>query len=254
MTFAVPEAYDRFMGRYSVPLAPRFADFAGVAPGARVLDVGAGPGALAKELARRVGAARVATADPSEPFVQACRARLPGADARVAAAEKLPWADGSFDAVLSQLVVNFLRDAGAGAREMRRVARPGGVAAACTWDRGPGVQMLHVFGEAARALDAAALRDAPAGRCRDADELRALWQQAGFSGVETEALEVEAEYQGFDDYWAGFLTGIGPDSAYCLSLAEGPRAALREECRRRLGSPAGAFGLRARAWAVRGRA
>ena len=47
MSFEVEaDAYDRFMGRYSIRLAPAFADFAGVASGQRVLDVGCGPGAL----------------------------------------------------------------------------------------------------------------------------------------------------------------------------------------------------------------
>lgn len=40
------DEYDRFMGRYSFPLAPRFAEFAGVGAGQRVIDVGCGPGAL----------------------------------------------------------------------------------------------------------------------------------------------------------------------------------------------------------------
>ena len=59
-------AYDRFMGRYSARLAPSFADFAGIAPGKRVLDVGCGPGALTMELVLRLGAAAVAAVDPSE--------------------------------------------------------------------------------------------------------------------------------------------------------------------------------------------
>ena len=53
------DAYDRFMGRYSVPLAPLLADLAAVTAGQRVLDVGCGPGALTTELVRRVGPAAV---------------------------------------------------------------------------------------------------------------------------------------------------------------------------------------------------
>jgi ubiquinone/menaquinone biosynthesis C-methylase UbiE len=51
--FTSDSAYDKFMGRFSVRLAPLFADFAGVAAGSRVLDVGAGTGALTAELLRR---------------------------------------------------------------------------------------------------------------------------------------------------------------------------------------------------------
>lgn len=70
----------RFMGRYSEPLAPAFADLAGVAGGQRALDVGCGPGVLTEELVRRVGAAAVSAADPSASFVAAVRERLPAGD------------------------------------------------------------------------------------------------------------------------------------------------------------------------------
>src|SRR4051812_12606049 len=124
MTFAIPGAdYDRFMGRYSTQLAPLFADFAGVAAGLRVLDVGCGPGALTAELARRVGAARVAGIEPSSSFVAACRSRVPDADIQHGSAEQLSWADGAFDAALSQLVLSFVTDADQVALEMRRVVR-----------------------------------------------------------------------------------------------------------------------------------
>ena len=94
MSFAVAaEAYDRFMGRYSAPLAPLFADFAGVDAGQRVVDVGAGPGALTAVLVERVGPAGVTAVDPSEPFVAALRERQPDVTVLHVAAEELPFED-----------------------------------------------------------------------------------------------------------------------------------------------------------------
>jgi ubiquinone/menaquinone biosynthesis C-methylase UbiE len=120
-SFAVDaDAYDRFMGRYSVRLAPSFADFAGIAPGQRVLDVGCGPGALTTELVHRLGASDVAAVDPTEQFVAAARERHPGVEVRIAAAEELPFADGQFDATLAQLVVHFMDDPVRGLAEMAR--------------------------------------------------------------------------------------------------------------------------------------
>jgi len=84
-----PAAYDRFMGRYSLLLAPQLADLAAVSAGQRVLDVGCGPGALTGELVERLGAEAVSAVDPSEPFVAAVEARHPGVDVRRAAAEQL---------------------------------------------------------------------------------------------------------------------------------------------------------------------
>ena len=114
------------MGRYSVPLAPLFADLAGVVAGQQVLDVGCGPGALTAELVRRLGPAAVSAVDPSEPFVAAAQERQPGVTVRRAAAEQLPFADGAFDAALAQLVVHFMADPVAGLGEMGRVTRRGG--------------------------------------------------------------------------------------------------------------------------------
>src|SRR5262245_65120463 len=124
MSFAVAvEAYDRFMGRYSSPLAPLFADFAGVTDGQTVVDVGCGPGALTGELVGRLGASAVTAVDPSEPFVSAMAERYPDVNVRLAPAEQLPLGDASVDAALTQLVVHFMRDPVAGLREMVRVTR-----------------------------------------------------------------------------------------------------------------------------------
>jgi ubiquinone/menaquinone biosynthesis C-methylase UbiE len=254
VTFAAPaESYDRYMGRYSRRLAPLLADFAAVAAPMRVLEVGCGTGALTEQLAARVGAERVAAVDPSESFAQACAARVPGAEVRNAGGERLPWADGEFDRVLSQLVVNFMDDAPEAAREMRRVARPGGVVAACVWDH-ERMQMLRTFWDSALALDPNAPTEARQMRFGTPEELAGLWEQAGLEGLVTTSLEVTEHYVNFDDYWQPFTAGVGPGGAYCVALDESGREALRAECRRRLGDPAGAFSLRAAAWAVSGRA
>ena len=130
-----------------MPLAPLFADFAGVAAGQRVLDVGCGPGALTAELVRRLEPANVSAVDPSEPFVAAVRERYPAVTVQRAAAEKLPFPDDSFDAALAQLVVHFMADPVAGLREMSRVTRSGGVVAACVWDHEGGKGPLGLFWE-----------------------------------------------------------------------------------------------------------
>jgi FMN phosphatase YigB (HAD superfamily) len=137
---------------------------------------------------------------------------------------------------------------------MRRVIRRDGVVAACTWDYGEGMEMLATFWDAALALDPAAPAESKRMRFGEPDELRHLWLDTELADVSTDALEVSERYEDFDDYWNPFIAGVGPGGAYCASLAPDAREELREECRRRLGNPAGPFELRARAWAVRGRA
>lgn len=255
-TFRAPaEAYDRLVGRYGSPLGTALSDFAGVRTGMRALDVGCGPGALAGVLVQRLGAQHVCAADPSQPFVAACRARLPGVEVVLAPAEALPFADASFDAVLCQLVVNFMRDAEAGVREMARVARPGAVLAACVWDYAGEMTLLRAFWDAAREVDPAGAAAADEGIvmpwCGEG-ELASLWQRAGLVDVRDGALTVSAAYSGFEDLWAPFPTGIAPSGAFCRALDDGRRAALRAALRRRLGVGEAPFALTARAWAVRG--
>jgi SAM-dependent methyltransferase len=255
VTFATTrEAYDAYMGRYADRLAPLLIAFAGVQQGERVLDVGCGPGSLTEALAELVGPEHVAAVDPSEPFAAASAERVPAADVQVGAAESLPWPADTFDAALAQLVVNFMSDADAGVAEMRRVVGPGGTVASCTWDYSGGMTMLRTFWDAALALDSGTPDEALTMRYHDPDDLRQLWLRAGLEAVQTDTLVVEAPYRDFDDYWEPFTSGVGPGGAYCLSLDPDRRAALREECRRRLGDPGGAFTLSATAWAVKGRA
>ena len=247
------EAYDRFMGRFSLRLAPVFADFAGVAADVRVVDVGCGPGALTAELAARVGAANVAGADPAPMFVEACRARVPDADIRRAPAEELPFDDDAFDAGLSQLVVSFMGDAAAGVGEMRRVVRPGGHVAFCSWALGEH-QMLSTIWSAAEELAGKRVDTSESSmRYRTRDELLQLAEGAGLTDAEAEQLTVDAAYDGVEDFWTALQHASGPVGAYVERLDDEQRAALRDAIARRLPDEP-EFTLKATAWAVRARA
>jgi SAM-dependent methyltransferase len=246
------DAYERYMGRWSRPLAAAFATAIAPNSGESVLDVGCGTGALASELARRLPAQSIAAVDPSELSVQACATACPGADVRVSPAESLPFADGSFDLVLSQLVVNFLTDAQRGVAEMVRVVRPGGIVAACTWDYGDGMTMLRAFWDSAAATDPGAPDEGSTMRYCTQSELAGLWREAGLTDVATGDLVVERTFDDFDELWQPFTLGVGPGGAYTVSLDHERQDALRDELFRRLGSPSQPFTLTARAWLVRG--
>jgi SAM-dependent methyltransferase len=246
---AEPDAYDRFMGRYSVPLAPQFAEFAGITPGQRALDVGCGPGALTRELVSRLGPAAVCAVDPSDQFVEAVAARFPSVNVQRAVAEALPFEDGLFETALAQLVVHFMADPVVGLREMARVTTPGGVVAACVWDRAGGQGPLSLFWDTARDLDPE-LEDESALAGARAGDLAALLKATGVREVQEGILAVEVEHQSFDEWWAPYLLGVGPAGGYVARLDPAQQAELRELCRERL--PPAPFVLRAQAWAARG--
>lgn len=244
------EAYDAYMGRYSIPLAPLFADFARIGDGGRVLDVGCGPGALTAELVARLGSPTVFAVDPSEPFVEAARSRQPGVDVRRAAAERLPFPDGAFDASLAQLVVHFMADPVAGLGEMARVTRSGGVVAACVWDHGGGRGPLSPFWDVARELDPDVHDESGLAGARRG-HLAELLREVGLDDVEEAVLSVAVEHASFDEWWEPFTYGVGPGGAYLSSLGPERQARLRERCR--AAATEGRLVVTACAWAARGR-
>jgi SAM-dependent methyltransferase len=247
---ASAEVYDRFIGRYVRPLAPRFADFAGITTGP-VLDVGCGPGVLCAVLAERVGATNVAAVETWEPHVVACRARVPGADVRLGRFDRLPFADGAFAAALSQLMLPFVNDPTRVAAEMRRVVRPGGVVAASTF-AAEGFAPTHAFWEAARQIDPET-PDQEHPPFSHQGEIVELWEGAGVVEIEGETIEIEARYANFDDYWAPFVAGIGPAAEYLRAQPVPRRETIREACFEMLGNRNVGFTLRAQVLAVKGR-
>jgi len=262
MSFEVAAtAYDQFMGRFSKPLAAAFADWAfadrafadraDADPAATALDVGCGPGALTEVLAVRLGAASVTAVDPSRPFVEAARERMPAVHVVEAPAEALPFDDGSFGAVFAQLVVHFMTDPARGITEMRRVTRPGGVVALNVWDfenhRAPQSLFFRALLEVMPDADDEVAR---AGARRG--QLAELLRGAGCADVEQSELAVSIRFASFEDWWEPYTLGVGPAGAQLARLDNETRDAVRRRCEELL--PSGAFSIDAVAWAAKGTA
>jgi SAM-dependent methyltransferase len=241
--------YDRFMGRYSAGLSAPFADFAGVRPGQRVLDVGCGPGALTAELVARVGASSVAGVDPSASYAAAARERFPEVRIEVVPAGALPFEDAQFEATLAQLVVHFMADPVHDLGEMARVTRVGGVVAACVWDHAGGTSPLSRFWEVLSTTDPDAPHESDLPGTRQG-QLGEYLTRAGFVDVTETVLTVSVRHPTFEDWWEPYLHGAGPVGSYIDSLDDEGRRRLELTLRSEM--PTGAFEMRGTAWAARG--
>jgi SAM-dependent methyltransferase len=249
MSFEVSgEAYLRFMGRWSGPLAGSFLAYADLRHAARVLDVGCGPGVLTEVLVDRYGSSGVAAIDPSQPFVDATAARFPDADVRRGSAEALPFDDAVFDATLAQLVVHFMSDPVRGFAEMGRVTRSGGVVSACVWDHAGGGSPLSMIWDVVHELDPSAPGegDLPG---TSQGQLASYARDAGLTGITDSALSVSVRFASFDEWWAPYLLGVGPLGAYLATLPEDRLDAVRRRCEELL--PAAPFEQGGSAWTVR---
>jgi len=249
-------AYERYVGRWSREVAPRFLDWLRVRPYRRWLDVGCGTGAVCAAILDRAAPASVDGVEPAEGLLEFAVDRL---GARVtfhrADAASLPLDDASFDAVVSGLVLNFLPDVDAALGEMTRVAADEGVVAAYVWDYAGRMQFMRWFWDVAAELDASATALDQGTRFADCTPEALTWRfaAAGLLDVETTGIEVPTVFTDFDDYWSPFLGGQGAAPAYVMSLEPSARDRLRERLRDRVPTrDDGSIALIARAWAVRG--
>lgn len=245
------EAYARFMGRFSAPLADEFVALVDPRPGRRALDVGCGPGALTALLVERLGPAAVCAIDPSEPFVAAARARFPDTEVQHGVAENLPFAADSFDLSLAQLVVHFMADPVAALREMSRVTRPGGVVAASVWDYGGDRSPLSAFWRAAAELDPSVTGESHLAGAREG-QLVEQFTAAGLDDVQQSVLTIRVGFATFDEWWDPFTLGVGPAGVHLAGLDPPRRAELEQRCAALL--PSAPFVLESSAWVATGRA
>jgi SAM-dependent methyltransferase len=250
------EAYEPYMGRWSRLIAQRFVQGLGVQHGRHWLDVGCGTGALTSAIVGGAAPARVIGFDKSDGYLAYARvnAAAPCVSFELGEATRLPHGDGTFDAVVSGLVLNFLEAPAVVVGEMARVAKPGGRVAAYVWDYGEGMEILRRFWDIAVTLDpSAASRDeAVRSDTWRPPVLQRLFVEAGLCEVETTDITLAAELPSFAAYWTPFLGGQGTVASYVTSLAEEPRARLAETLRAALCDAQGKVSLRVRAFAVKG--
>jgi ubiquinone/menaquinone biosynthesis C-methylase UbiE len=141
------EVYDEcFVPALFRPWGPVLCDAANIASGQRVLDVACGTGALTVAVAECVGASgAVLGLDANPEMLAVARRKHADIEWHDGRAESLPFADASFDAVVSQFGLMFFDDRAAALREMQRVLRPRGrlaVAVCDALDRSPGYSAL----------------------------------------------------------------------------------------------------------------
>jgi SAM-dependent methyltransferase len=248
--------YERYVGRWSRLVAPRFLSWLGVPTARRWLDVGCGTGALSSAIVQTCAPASVLGIDPSEGFLDRAREQLAGrAVFQRAAASEIPLDGAAVDATVSALVLNFVPDGLAALREMARVTAAGGTVGAYVWDYAGKMDLMRLFWDAAVELDPGASKLDEGLRfplCRP-EPLSELFTRAGLQEVAVSGIEIDTRFVDFDDYWQPFLGGQGPAPTYAMSLDDAARTRLRDRIRSRMPlAPDGSAALVARAWAVRG--
>ena len=168
-----------------------------ICPGARILEIGAGPANGTSTLLARIGP--VTGVDISREILEN-RAMT---EAYVYDGRSLPLADGSFDACVSNYVLEHVADPAAHFGEVRRVLKPGGIYILRT------PNLRHYVSIAARVLRNAwhgianPLRGRPAGthepwptfhRCNTVSKIKGLGQSQGLAPVEIRMVEKEPSY------------------------------------------------------------
>lgn len=251
-------AYERFMGRWSIPVADVFLAWLKPEPARNWLDVGCGTGALSGRCGSIGKAQKVLGLDFSSDFIAQARTNYPDPifDFQIGSAHDLPVESNSFDYVVSGLALNFFPDHPQAVREMVRALRPGGTAAVYVWDYAGRMEMLRHFWDAAVALDphAAALDEGKRFPICRPEPLRNLFIAANLEEVGVAPIAILARFENFDDFWQPFLRKIGPAPGYVAGLSAAEQNNLAARLRAALPEKSdGTISMTLGAWGVKGK-
>jgi SAM-dependent methyltransferase len=218
--FFVPALFQEWAGRV--------ANAANIQAGQHVLDVACGTGILSRTVAEWVSPnGSVTGLDMNDGMLAVARRKASHIEWKQGLAEKLPFEDEAFDAVVSQFGLMFFDDRQAAIREMMRVLRQGGHLAVAVWDsidhtlgyRAMVDLLLRLFGEdAANGLRAPYILG-------NIDELRSLFRNAGIQDVKVNTLDGKARFPSieswvFTDIKGWVLADMIDDEQYALLLKE----------------------------------
>ena len=226
-------AYEGFTGRWSRLFVPLVIGAADIQPGDRVLDVCTGTGEAAVAVVLAIGASgRLVGVDIAPAMLESARGRLHDRAFLPTAADgqALPFPDGTFDAVICQLGLQFFPNPDLGLKEFRRVVRGRGRAGICVIsspDRAP------MWGILADVLGRLLPDQQPTVHLSfslaDPARMERLLSDAGFQEVRVERQTREDSFDSFDEYWEPIEAGIGSIPQTYLMLPDAARRAVRQE-------------------------
>jgi ubiquinone/menaquinone biosynthesis C-methylase UbiE len=235
--------YDRAFAHVAAHFMPFLLRSAQIKLGMRVLDIATGTGLSAEGALAAVGpTGHVTAADISPAMVEKARERLanaPNVSVSVEDGQALSFADGSFDAVVSNLGLMFFPDPLRGLSEFRRVLRPGGrvaVSVNTVVERSYNHQINVIIARHMPSLAEAVTRTFA---LSEASRLQSLFEAAGFADFETHTVRHTFVLPSFDAYYSPFERGGASTGQALAALPEETRRAVREEVQRDLGDNGG---------------
>ena len=210
-------------------------DAAGAGAGSSLLDVATGPGSVAAN-ARRLGAACIGV-DLSPGMIALARSSHPDIDFRVAEVEHLPFAEGSFDAIVCNFGLGHFPWPEAAVAECRRTLKVGGRVAFSWWDQPDKQRIQGLFREAIAEVGIAPPPDVPAGhsnlRFSDTAEFRKLLVGAGLDDVRVEDHGTTYAIADVDTLWRGGLGSFAVTASAIVVQDAATQAAIRASLERR---------------------
>jgi SAM-dependent methyltransferase len=252
--------YELQMGRWSRILASSFLDFTSLSDSGSILDAGCGTGALCAEILRRTKFAKVVGTDISEDYIAHASASTgdPRVVFKTGDLTSLPFSDGSFSQVFSQLVLLFVPDTDKAISELIRVTELGGTVSAATWDSRGGLTSIRFF------MDTAAMLDTGADKLRQRmftrpltrpGELANAWEAAGLVDLKAGEITIRTDFASFEDYWAPYEGEDGVVPAYLRSVTPEMGGQIKDAVRRAYldGEADGLRSYTATAWVASGK-